>query len=116
MGTGTLGQVRASRSYFGAPVGRGAVLPRPSADLAARQSVSRQHFFLIDTHPHGSRRRRVSLYGWATCLRYLRFFCSSSFIAAMLCSNLASISSSCRKREAERGVRDAGEVADGWVR
>ena len=57
MGTGTLGQVRASRSYFGAPVGRGAVLPRPSADLAARQSVSRQHFFLIDTHPHASHRR-----------------------------------------------------------
>ena len=33
-----------------------------------------------------------------TCLRYLRFFCSSSFIAAMLCSNLASISSSFSSR------------------
>ena len=106
MGTGTLGQRSAD---FGAPVG--ACRPR---HLAAAVSQNGQHFFLIDTHPHGSRRRRVSLYGWATCLRYLRFFCSSSFIEAMLCSNLASISSSCG--EGGSAVRDAGEIAGGWVR
>lgn len=32
------------------------------------------------------------------CFRYLRFFCSSSFMAAMLCSNFASISPSFRSK------------------
>lgn len=38
----------------------------------------------------------------AKCFKYLRFFWSSSFMAAMLCSNLASISSSFSSRSRKR--------------
>ena len=83
MGTGTVGQ-RPREELWGA-------WPRRCSAGPAPATVN----IFLDRPPH-TRPFVASLYGWATCLRYLRFFCSSSFIDAMLCSNLASISSCCR--------------------